>query len=160
MSLPFEGIHRAMARSRIFGEVSDERGRQIAKWGEEHQTHPHMATWVEDGTASYWQEKMAEAKAECDRLSQDEISWEDILWEEVTEAFCETEWPKRRVELIQVMAVACAEIEDGDTKARKRDLVEAELDKALECNETAAYQVSSKPAHPGESGCNSAGAST
>ena len=101
-------------REMIFGEVCDERRSQVAKWGEDHQRHPHMR--MDGATLLYWRQQMQIAKATCDSHSEDDISWESILWEEVTEALAEPDWPERRQELIQVMAVCLAEIEDGDTR--------------------------------------------
>lgn len=111
----------SLHRKIILGEIEDERRRQIAKWGKEHQTHPHTPASAAPGMW-YWRHQMRLAKARCDSLSQEEISWEEILWEEITEAFSETDWPARRKELIQVMAVACAEVEDGDKKERLETL--------------------------------------
>jgi hypothetical protein len=103
-----------LRRDIIFGEVVDERRRQLNKWGP--QSHDHASKFP----MHEWAEQMHIAKETCDNAGIEDISWEDILWEEITEAFCEDEsWKRRRYELIQVMAVALAEIEDGDKKARK-----------------------------------------
>lgn len=99
----------------ILGEVENERRRQIAKWGEDQQTHPHVSQGGD--TLPFWRRMLGHARSACRHADKEgTIAWEDILWEEVCEAHCETEWPKRRAELIQVMAVACAEIEDGDAR--------------------------------------------
>lgn len=141
-------------RDMIFGEVCDERRRQIAKWGEDHQTHPHMR--AEGGTILYWRQQMQIAKDVCDRSNQDVISWEEILWEEVTEALAELDWPRRRQELIQVMAVCLAEIEDGDTRPDE-PLTEVSTDDGREAS-MRRHPASQR--HPGDSECNSAGSST
>jgi hypothetical protein len=112
----------AAVRNLIFGEVAEERDRQIAKWGAGHQTHAHMRY-----PAQYWRFASDIAKFTNDGLSQDDISWQDILLEEVAEAFAEEDWLKRRAELIQVMAVACAEIEDGDAKTKMMTTVAAAI---------------------------------
>jgi transcriptional regulator of acetoin/glycerol metabolism len=142
-----------VARDLIFGEVDGERRYQIAKWGTEHQTHPHTRA-----TIKTWRLVSDAVKEINDALSQDEISWEDILWEEVAEAFAETAWPARRTELIQVMAVACAEIEDGDAKTA--DEVGAMRQKRQEARDAAMRRHPASQAHPGDSEQNAAGAST
>jgi hypothetical protein len=101
-----------VSRNVILGQVLYERLRQIVKWGEDHQTHPHTSR--NGASLRYWRGERALAQGYCE--SEDITSWESILWEEVTEALAESHWLTRRKELIQVMAVCLAEIEDGDAR--------------------------------------------
>lgn len=97
--------------TKLAEEVYTERLKQVEKWGP--QTHRHS-----EGASDFWANKADEMKsvnAYYDRMGLDN-SWEAILAEEFFEAMAETEWDKRRVELIQTAAVIFAEIEDGDHK--------------------------------------------
>jgi hypothetical protein len=143
-------------RDIILGEVDDERRRQIAKWGD--QSHRHVA--YGGVSLTYWREERDIAQQDCDSTSLEDISWEQILLEEVTEALAEPDWPKRRQELIQVMAVCLAEIEDGDTKTEALTPVSADGERQESMFRHPASQDYTGPAHPGDSECNSAGSST
>ena len=142
-------------RDMIFGEVCDERRRQIAKWGEDHQRHPHMAYGGD--SLDYWYDEMWTAKQACEAEGsyEDDVSWESILWEEITEVLAEADWLKRRQELIQVMAVCLAEIEDGDTRPGALTPVSTDDGREASMRRHPASQ-----GHPGDSECNSAGSST
>ena len=93
----------------ILTEVSAERARQDAKWGE--QNHP-------DGTGGPSSEEMVRlAKARCDQAARDGgLTYEMILTEEFYEALAEIDPEKLRTELIQVAAVAVAWIECIDRR--------------------------------------------
>jgi hypothetical protein len=143
----------AILRDMILGEVDDERRRQIAKWGD--QSHPHVA--YDGRTLSYWRDQRDFAQRDCDSTGPRDISWEQILLEEVTEALAEPEWPKRRQELIQVMAVCLAEIEDGDQKDALTLVSGSERQASMRRHP--ASQDYTGPAHPGGSEQNSAGPS-
>lgn len=101
------------ASNNIAAEVWHERRRQLNKWGT--QTHDHSDN--PEGI-NFWREKANEMRCVNDYLSARGLpcSWEGILAEEFFEAMAESEWPKRRAELIQCAAVIFAEIEDGDNK--------------------------------------------
>lgn len=90
-------------------EVSHERGRQVAKWGE--QNHP-------DGTGyAYLREQAAKARHECQVAAADgRVTWRLILREEYREALAETDPERLRTELVQVAAVAAAWIEAIDRR--------------------------------------------
>jgi hypothetical protein len=123
---------RSAQQKSIFREVVSERLKQIAKWGEDHQTHPHMQSEGNFTSEAFWRRHQIEAKQVCDKLNQDTISWEDILYEEITEAFSEPYWPERRRELIQCAAVIFAEIEDGDNKAALTEVSSREMEAPCE----------------------------
>lgn len=96
----------------VLAEVSAERERQNAKWGE--QNHP-------DGTGpnlicrpalrSYeWLRDLATAHTD-ERAAEHRVTFADILLEEVFEALAEDDPAKLRTELIQVAAVATQWVE-------------------------------------------------
>jgi hypothetical protein len=88
--------------------VSDERDRQIAKWGP--QTHP-------DGTGQKYAWEAEVAKQFADQHAQyGDLSWADILKEEFYEALAESDTDRLTEELIQVAAVAVAWLEDLATR--------------------------------------------
>lgn len=91
-------------------EVAHERENQIVLWGQ--QDHPSLRGETDRRsfarTADYWKE-VNNARAELENLS-----WDGILLEEVFEALCEVDPLLRRAELLQVAAVATAEIESID----------------------------------------------
>lgn len=93
----------------IFTELSQERIRQLDRWGE--QRHP-------DGTGGRTRRRKAEmAKERCDmahKLGLD--TWDLILKEEVCEAMAESDPVRLRAELIQSAAVIVAWIEDLDQR--------------------------------------------
>lgn len=94
----------------LAGEVVSERLAQIEQWG----TQDHPSTYGEsdrrqaERTAEYWKAiNTARVELEC-------LSWDGILLEEVYEALAESDPLLRRMELVQVAAVALAEIESID----------------------------------------------
>jgi hypothetical protein len=103
----------------VLEEVSHERVRQDAKWGQ--QDHP-------DGTGDEWNrgngqgaghiQRLAEEKREaCERhFINGTGSYADLLTEEFYEALAEEDVPSLRAELIQVAAVAVAWVEAIDRR--------------------------------------------
>jgi hypothetical protein len=85
----------------VLGEVSAERERQDAKFGE--QNHP-------DGTGGpVMRQRADEARAQCQYLAANGgADWRAILLEEVHEALAESAPARLRAELVQVAAVAVA----------------------------------------------------
>lgn len=92
----------------ILCEIIAERIRQDAKWGEQH--------WP-DGTAVDFKGTADRYRITCNNNFKDgTLTWADIAKEEFYEALAEVEWPKIRAEVIQVLAVLVAWIEDGDAR--------------------------------------------
>lgn len=96
----------------ILEEVSHERARQDAKWGQ--QDHPN-------GTGVPSMQAAAErSRRVCEQnFYNGSGTWADILREEFHEALAEGEPANLRTELIQVAAVAVAWVEKIDRDARK-----------------------------------------
>lgn len=96
-----------ITREQIFSDINNERKRQDEKWGEQH--HP-------DGTSyeifNWLADQFRNASNTNDKNG--ELTWTNILEEEVYEALSETDQAMLRKELIQVMAVCCAWVEDID----------------------------------------------
>ena len=88
--------------------VCSERLRQLKKWGPQH--HPNGTGNAEQmQTAAY-------AKMDYERASKEgRLTWCHILNEEVAEAFAESDTERLKEELVQVMAVCAAWIEDLDS---------------------------------------------
>ncbi len=96
----------------IAGEIADERRRQVTRWG--RQDHPSVGPAGTEPFAPV----VARWKAVNDaRMASGAHSWDAILLEEVFEALAEPDPVRRRTELIQVAAVAAAEIESIDRAA-------------------------------------------
>ena len=93
----------------IAGEIAAERRRQVTRWG--RQDHPSIGpagTRPFVPVAGRWKE-INDA-----RMESGAHSWDAILLEEVFEALVEVDPARRRAELVQVAAVAAAEIEAID----------------------------------------------
>ncbi|MFJ8023339.1 hypothetical protein [Streptomyces sp. NPDC096311] len=90
-------------------EVDAERGRQIAKFGDQH--HP-------DGTGLPVYEHAARRyREQADRnAASGVLAWRDVLLEEVYEALAEADPAALRAELVQVAAVCAAWIADIDSR--------------------------------------------
>jgi len=90
-------------------DVSQERGRQNARWGE--QNHP-------DGSGHWSYAELANGfrKYADEVAARGQLTWTDILREEVYEALAESDPVKLREELIQVAAVAVAWVEAIDRR--------------------------------------------
>lgn len=116
----------------IANEIATERQAQVARWGQ--QDHPSTYSPVDRERAAKnadrWKE-INDARVEADRLT-----WDGILLEEVWEALAEEDLTNRRMELIQVAAVAAAEVEAIDrrvaTEAAAAAIAFAEADSASE----------------------------
>lgn len=94
----------------VLGDITEERERQDAKWGE--QNHP-------DGTGGTTMVMLADLRRDvADRAAKaGALTWKHILAEEVYEAFAESDVDKLRTELIQVAAVAVGWVEALDRRA-------------------------------------------
>ena len=93
----------------ITGEIAAERRRQVSRWG--RQDHPSIGPAGVDPfrpVVGRWKE-INDA-----RMASGAHSWDAILLEEVFEALVEVDPTRRRAELVQVAAVAAAEIEAID----------------------------------------------
>lgn len=95
------------ASASVLEEVSHERARQDAMWGE--QNHPN-------GTGRPGDKAEADfARAACEgAFESGRGTYRDILLEEVAEAFAESSPHALREELVQVAAVAVAWVEKID----------------------------------------------
>ena len=96
----------------IAAEIAAERRRQVTRWG--RQDHPSAGP---AGTEPFVP-VVERCKALNDaRMESGAHSWDAILLEEVFEALVESDPVRRRAELVQVAAVAAAEIEAIDRAA-------------------------------------------
>ncbi len=96
----------------IAGEIAAERRRQVARWG--RQDHPSVGP---AGTEPFLPVVQRWRAVNDARMESGAHSWDAILLEEVFEALVESDPARRRAELIQVAAVAAAEIEAIDRRA-------------------------------------------
>lgn len=100
----------------LLDEVASERFAQIEKWGQ--RDRPSVFGESDrrnfEKTANYWKQ-INDARVELDSLA-----WDGILLEEVFEALAESDDDLRRQELIQVAAVALAEVECIDRRTAAR----------------------------------------
>jgi hypothetical protein len=94
----------------IASEIAVERLNQVETWGQ--QDHPSSYGESDrrqaERTADHWKAINAA------RVELDVLAWDGILLEEVYEALAEIDPLLRRQELVQVAAVAAAEIESID----------------------------------------------
>ncbi len=97
---------------RIAEEIAAERRRQVTLWG--RQDHPGVGP---AGTAPFVAVLRRWRAVNDARMVSGAHSWDAILLEEVFEALVETDPSRRRAELVQVAAVAAAEIEAIDRRA-------------------------------------------
>ena len=99
-------------RKAIYDEISAERDRQDAKFGE--QNHPDGTDTDEISImiADQWRDMVNQ------RLADGTVSWTDILFEEAHEAAAEADPAKLRAEVVQIAAVAVAWLECIDRRAR------------------------------------------
>ena len=110
----------------VLEEVSHERVRQDAKWGE--QNHPNGTgedwNWINGQGAGHIQ-MLADIKREaCERHFENGTgSYADILAEEFYEALAESDPARLREELIQVAAVAVAWVEKIDREPTSPTMV-------------------------------------
>ncbi|MCY7402308.1 MAG: hypothetical protein LH477_15385 [Nocardioides sp.] len=97
---------------RIAGEIAAERRRQVTRWGQ--QDHPSVGP---AGTEPFVPVVERWKAVNDARMESGAHSWDAILLEEVFEALVESDPARRRAELIQVAAVAAAEIESIDRRS-------------------------------------------
>lgn len=111
--------HRLAVVGQIMTDILTEREAQLCKWGD--QRHP-------DGTG--YNTQIGESRKHladlmryvCDRAhKRGELTWRHILDEEMAEAAAETDPKPLRKELIQVVAVCVAWIEDIDRRLSNVD---------------------------------------
>lgn len=95
--------------SKVLRQISKERDRQDAKWGE--QNHP-------DGTGfAYMRERARISRRECDAaFAAGQGTWRHVLREEYHEALACDDPAELRAELLQVAAVAAAWIQAIDRR--------------------------------------------
>jgi hypothetical protein len=103
----------ADTRSAIYDEISTERDRQDAKFGE--QNHPDGVDTDETSImiANQWRDMVNQ------RLADGTVTWMDILFEEAYEAGVEADPAKLRAEVVQIAAVAVAWLECIDRRSTK-----------------------------------------
>ena len=120
---------RAVVES-LAAEVVVERFAQIERWGE--QNHPSLfgeSDRRKFAQASEYWHQINDARVELDCLA-----WDGILLEEVYEALSEIDPLLRRMELIQVAAVALAEAEAIDRRIEAGEYAEIETTGACPLN--------------------------
>lgn len=104
------GMDEDFARIRaIADEIAAERRRQVSRWG--RQDHPSIGP---AGTRPFVPVVQQWRTINDARMASGAHSWDAILLEEVFEALVEVDPARRRTELVQVAAVAAAEIEAID----------------------------------------------
>lgn len=97
----------------ILNEVAGERMNHLDKWGvQDHPSFRYLTDVSEFKKKADYYKAIWEA-----RKRMDVMSWDVILLEEVYEACSEPDDALRRAELVQVAAVAVAEIEAIDRRA-------------------------------------------
>ena len=93
----------------IAGEIAAERRRQVTRWG--RQDHPSIGP---AGSEPFGRVADRWRAINDARMETGAHSWDAILLEEVFEALAEADPVRRRTELVQLAAVAAAEIEAID----------------------------------------------
>lgn len=119
----------------IAEEIDAERQRQLAQWGVQlhpvidardipEATHPYYASradiWRQVNTERATASLTVGRCGRCPEGPHTHTAWDGILLEEVYEALAEPDPVKRRVELVQVMAVCAAMIAADEAKAAQR----------------------------------------
>lgn len=100
----------------IAAEVVQERVNQVQTWGQ--QDHPSS---FGETARQYAEDRANEYKwTNAARVAGDVLTWDGILLEEVYEALAEKDDARRREELVQVAAVALAEIEAIDRRVPEK----------------------------------------
>lgn len=108
----------------LASEVIEERLEQVQQWGQ--QDHPSSHRFA---LPSYYETQADRYKEINDaRVADGSLSWDGILLEEVFEALAESDPQARRTELIQVAAVALAEVEAIDRRESASPEPEPEAD--------------------------------
>jgi hypothetical protein len=98
--------------SDLADEVVAERERQIAKWG----VQDHPSSYSENERRVAERASVRWKRVNDARVAEGTLTWDGILLEEVYEALAESDPAARRAELIQVAAVALAEVEAIDRR--------------------------------------------
>ena len=93
-------------------DVGDERERQEERWGQQN----HESSYSASNRLRYRGEAQRWREINDARIKEGRLTWDGILLEEVFEALAEGDDALRRAELIQVAAVAVAEIEAIDRR--------------------------------------------
>jgi len=96
----------------ILTEVGHERASQHEQWG----TQGHESSYSASNRLRYRGEAQRWREINDARIKEGRLTWDGILLEEVFEALAEGDDALRRAELIQVAAVAVAEIEAIDRR--------------------------------------------
>ncbi|MCX5066623.1 hypothetical protein OOJ91_12115 [Micromonospora lupini] len=110
-----QDVERTDRTGGVLYEVARERSRQDARWGE--QNHPDSNP--EDhytGRAEFAENAERWKLINAERAGRGAIAWDGVLLEEVFEALAEDDPVKLRAELVQVAAVAVAQIEAIDRR--------------------------------------------
>lgn len=100
------------SRVKILGEVSDERQKQIEKWGLQQHPQNNSVEWKVTAERT-----LTLVRTMNDHMAENApglLTWDDILREEYYEAAVEEDLALKRAELVQVAAVAVAMIEAID----------------------------------------------
>lgn len=121
--MPVEVLPAFPSRGGVLAEVSEERDRQIAKWGD---GVPSGGFGWPVGLDDLGKREVA--KERCERAAQQgRCTMRDVLEEEIAEALAERPGSARqRAELVQVAAVAVKWIEAIDARAVPVTLVQRE----------------------------------
>ncbi|WP_423833338.1 hypothetical protein [Streptomyces manipurensis] len=131
-------------------ELDAERGRQLAKWGDQRHR---------DGTSIGNASWAQEALAQCQHAADEEaLTWGHILYEEFTEVMAETDPARLRAELIQVAAVCAAWVSDLDR--REQLMAEPPADSGprglADCGTNSAYKRHVRKREPIDPACRAA----
>lgn len=113
-------IPEPSATSKVLSEIHAERENQDARWGE--QNHPSSG----DNVALFAKKADHWKQINDARATMETLTWDGILLEEVFEALSEIDPLLRREELLQVAAVAAAEVECIDRLLASEDSPYAE----------------------------------
>lgn len=115
----------------ITGEIAKEREAQEARWGQQDHPSSHSELDIKraEKNANRWKQ-INDA-----RVADDTLTWDGILLEEVWEALAEKDDVLRRAELVQVAAVAAAEIEAIDRRFQALEPLPVSVSESL-CERT------------------------
>lgn len=119
--------HRLTTEStaKVLAEVSEERSKQEAKWGQ--QNHPDgtgpnkMFLGLNESNGTYLDLRNKAIKVTDSRADMGILGYSDIFLEEVFEAMAEEDQDRLREELVQCAAVAVAWIEKIDRDKERKE---------------------------------------
>ncbi|MFE7097004.1 hypothetical protein [Streptomyces erythrochromogenes] len=139
-------------------ELDAERGRQLARFGDQHHpdgTGPRTASW---GQLVHADEAAAEARNRCQRAAErGELTWRHVLNEEVAEAFAESDPAKLRAELIQIAAVCAAWVSALDRRPAEDTAASApSARRTPDCGTNLAYKRHLRLREPTDPACRAA----